>query len=490
MIWLLLGVAFLMVVYFVFSNKAKKCVAQTIPGAYPIIGNLISVVTIPDNLARWVYDWVLKLNFASFEVTCFGDVHLAVIADSKQVEHMLKTNWKNYLNNTVKGRGFLITGKEFWGRGIFVADGEEWQAQRKAASHLFSLNALRNKMYHVFYEHTHKLIEILKTNVGKQIDLQLLFQNFAFDTICQIAFGVTPGAMESTAKPQFLIDFDLGQAHVQDRMQQPPAYNQAAKFLSLGREPEYQKACVRLTQYCEGIIQQRKQAGDLEDRGDLLSMFIAYGREKNQPELLTDAGLRDAIINFMVAGRDTTASTLTHLFKALSENPDVRTTLTESLAPMSLSGNVQSDVETIMKQDYLRMVMYESFRRDPAVPAMFRFAIQDDVMPGNFRVQAGALCTVSILAMNRDPKRWSDPLAFIPSRWEGKELPSDFEFPSFWAGPRVCLGRVMAQTEIMVAAGLLAKHFKFSVVGQDTFTMAGGPVWFFKEGLNVLVEQL
>jgi len=113
--------------------------------------------------------------------------------------------------------------------------------------------------------------------------------------------------------------------------------------------------------------------------------------------------------------------------------------------------------------------------------------MKDDTMPGGVPVRSGALCCVPIVAMNRNPRLHPEANVFKPERWEGKELPGEFEMPTFWAGPRLCLGRLMAQTEVMVVGGLLAKQFKLDVVNQKGYTMSTGPVWFYREGLNVRV---
>ena len=65
--------------------------------------------------------------------------------------------------------------------------------------------------------------------------------------------------------------------------------------------------------------------------------------------------------------------------------------------------------------------------------------------------------------MGRDPTIWDDPLQFRPSRWVSKSASgslhrpisvSDFMFPQFNAGPRLCLGRPLAylETQLMLAA--------------------------------------
>lgn len=480
-----------LICYFFYSNCARKCLLQTPPGHLPLIGCVLTLGKLSENAAVWFYEWSVKFNFTPWECTAFGDLDFIVIQDSKQVEHMLKTNFTNYLNNTsIPGKSFAEIGAEFWGRGIFVVDGPEWETHRRASSHLFSLAALKNKMYHVFYQQTHKLIDVLNAQEGKEIDLQLLFQKLTFDVMCEIAFGASTDALGSASKPQFLTDFDCGQSHSGHRMNKPYFLWKAQRFFGLGTEPGFKSSTARMSVFCDEIIQRRRQAGDLEDRGDLLSMFIAYGRAKGQPELMTDAYLKDVIINFMVAGRDTTAATLTNMFRALSDNPAEGIKLREGLSSMSLCGDVPTDVATLMSQDCMRQVMYETFRLYPAVPVMSRFAINPDVMPGGVPVRSGALCVVPIISMTRNPRVWTEPLSFTPSRWKGRELPPDFEFPVFWGGPRVCLGRLMAQTQVMVVGGLVSRQFKLTIVGQENFSMEKGPVWFYREGLNVRVERI
>ena len=61
--------------------------------------------------------------------------------------------------------------------------------------------------------------------------------------------------------------------------------------------------------------------------------------------------------------------------------------------------------------------------------------------------------------VNRNPKIWKDPLKFDPERWF-KTNPSSFEFPTFNAGPRLCLGNAMALVQVKV---LLAKILQVDI---------------------------
>ena len=70
------------------------------------------------------------------------------------------------------------------------------------SSHLFSSSMLRNHMGLVFEKHAEKLAQLLlkQAKLGEPVDLQNLMQCFTFDTMCEVAFGVSPGAVAAAAK--------------------------------------------------------------------------------------------------------------------------------------------------------------------------------------------------------------------------------------------------------------------------------------------------
>jgi hypothetical protein len=65
---------------------------------------------------------------------------------------------------------------------------------------LFSANGLKSKMEKSFTVHGVKLVKLFEpiTRSGATIDFQDAMQNLTYDTICDIAFGVEPGAVSSS----------------------------------------------------------------------------------------------------------------------------------------------------------------------------------------------------------------------------------------------------------------------------------------------------
>ena len=75
----------------------------------------------------------------------------------------------------------------------------------------------------------------------------------------------------------------------------------------------------------EGVLAQPKQS-------DLLSRFIDMCTYDGERSAYTDKALRDMILNFIIAGRDTTAVTLSWFFYKMTCHPEIAHKIVEELA--------------------------------------------------------------------------------------------------------------------------------------------------------------
>ena len=91
-----------------------------------------------------------------------------------------------------------------------------------------------------------------------------------------------------------------------------------------------------------------------------------------------------------------------------------------------------------------------------------KYAAHDCVLADGTAIPAGTQLMYVPYAMGRDPTRYEDPLAFKPERWIPFKAPSQYEFPVFQAGPRVCLGMDMALFEAKLLTCMLLQRFSFA----------------------------
>jgi cytochrome P450 len=181
----------------------------------------------------------------------------------------------------------------------------------------------------------------------------------------------------------------------------------------------------------------------------------------------------DAALNYLSAGRDTTAQALTWSFYLLMRHPEVVDRLRQELS--SLSGSDASGIPQLQYSalrpatlPYTMAVFYETLRLYPPVPVELKQCEQATTLPDGTVLPEGAVLVWCIWAMNRSRLIWGqDADFFLPERWieSGKLITkSAYEFPVFNGGPRTCLGKKMAECMAVMVIARLVWAFDFMAV--------------------------
>ncbi|GAB2242453.1 hypothetical protein Droror1_Dr00019228 [Drosera rotundifolia] len=438
-----------------------------------------------------------------------------ITANPDNVEHMLKTNFDNY----PKGSPFSAILGDFLGRGIFVADGDNWRFQRKIASLELGSVSIRTFSYEILsYEISSRLVPLMTAAAASsssvKLDLQDVFRRFSFDNICRFSFGIDPGCLRLSLPMSELAEaFDLASKLSAERaLVVSPWLWKLKRVLNLGSEKMLRDAIAKIDVLAGDIIQQRKKMG-FSSKRDLLSRFMNIMPDDEEY-------LRDIVVSFLLAGRDTVASALTMFFYLVSENPEVEARIREEadrvlgradpvgedikppirkeMDRASTTGpdNRVPGIEKLKELVYLHATIYESLRLFPPVQNDSKFAKDDDVLPDGTVVRRGDKVTYHPYAMGRMEKIWGpDCDEFRPERWlkDGLFSPeSPYRYPVFQAGVRVCLGKEMALVAMKTVAISIIQRFDVRFVGPGraprfvpglTATLSGGlPVVIRRRG--------
>jgi cytochrome P450 len=178
----------------------------------------------------------------------------------------------------------------------------------------------------------------------------------------------------------------------------------------------------------------------------------------------------DAALNYLSAGRDTTAQALTWTFYLLMRHPKVVDMLRQELMSLSTSAvggiiSLESSALRPTALPYTMAVFYETLRLYPPVPVELKQCEQATTLPDGTFLPQGAVVVWCIWAMNRSKHIWGeDADLFLPERWmEGGKLitKSAYEFPVFNGGPRTCLGKKMAECMAAMIIARLIWDFDF-----------------------------
>eukprot|EP00757_Euglenozoa_sp_SAG-D1_P004777 gene4777-2350_t len=339
---------------------------------------------------------------------------------------------------------------DLFGNGIFCADGHAWLEQRKGAQWEFSQKKFRDYYSRAFTEKASKMREIItvdtEKNASLQIDLASMFMDLTIESFVKIAFGVELGTLDNRNKDPFSCAFDDAQERcvVRAREYAHPAQWKFKRFFNLGEEKVMADNIAVVDSTIHDIIDKRTNMSDdeLGQLDDLLSRLISVTKsdkeflpssssKKSDSDSETDtpdmrfvralksnpkAYLRDMIVNFLVAGRDTTACGLAWMFNALADHPDVEQKVLEEIDD-KLQGEIP-DYDNIKDLNYLQATVSEALRLHPSVPQDGKFCNKTTVMPDGTTIREGNGLAYHPYAMARLPELWGDDCAeFKPERW-------------------------------------------------------------------------
>ncbi|KAJ4758544.1 Cytochrome P450 [Rhynchospora pubera] len=422
-----------------------------------------------------------------------GTIHIHVLrntitANPANVEYMLKTNFNNY----PKGKPFSAILGDFLGQGIFNVDGDHWMFQRKLAAAEMASPVFRAfAMKIVSSEVIERLLPLLHSAATEkqQLDLQDVFRRFSFDCICKISFGMDPGCLDlSMPMPEFVAAFDRASMLSAQRAAAPaPVVWRLKRLFNVGEEKELRDAIRMIDLLAEAVIRQRRKLG-VSSSNDLLSRFMS--------SIENDRYLRDIIVSFMLAGRDTISSALTGFFLLLLHNPHVKSSIRHEIdAAFSSAKNGNASLDRIREMHYVHAALYESMRLLPPVQFDSKFCNGDDTLPDGANVTKGTRVTYHSYAMGRMEDVWGpDCNEFRPERWlnNGRFVPvSPFKYPVFQGGIRVCVGKEMALMEMKTVIVTILRSFDFESVRETSGSpkFAPGLTATFAGGLPVRVHK-
>ncbi|MED6181792.1 hypothetical protein PIB30_022677 [Stylosanthes scabra] len=396
-------------------------------------------------------------------------------SDPINVEYILKTHFENY----GKGLYNYQNLRDFLGDGIFTVDGEKWRDQRKISSHEFSTKMLRDFSIFVFRKNAAKVANVVSeaATSNKTLEIQDLLMKSTLDSIFQVAFGTELDSMcgSSEEGKNFADAFEI--ASMLTLYRYVDVFWKIKKFLNVGSEAVLRKNTKILNDFVFKLINTRIQQLQISKddssnkHGDILSRFL-------QEEKYDSTYLRDIILNFVIAGKDTTAATLAWFIYMLCKYPEVQEKAAEEVkeATNTKTKTFSSGAEFVSfitdealeKMNYLHAAITETLRLYPAVPVDAKICFGDDTLPDGYDVNKGDMVSYQPYAMGRMKFIWGDDAEeFRPERWldhNGIFQPdSPFKFTAFQAGPRICLGKEFAYRQMKIFSAVLLGCFRFEL---------------------------
>lgn len=251
----------------------------------------------------------------------------------------------------------------------------------------------------------------------------------------------------------------VAQEYVSDRAFAPA---RAPRWLPTPARRRARAASASLRGVAENILQACRSD---PSRDAPLVRGLMAATDPNTGRGLTDREICDELIVFMLAGHDTTATTLAYALWALGNHPEIQRKAAVEVAAL---GSAELTPDDMSRLPYIVQVLHEALRLCPPGALNARTAVRDIVVDG-YRVQAGSVVGVGIYALHRDPALWEHPEEFDPDRFspENSAGRNRWQYLPFGGGPRECVGDHFAMLEATLALATCVRHCEISSLSNE-----------------------
>ncbi|GHI04388.1 cytochrome P450 [Streptomyces cellostaticus] len=358
----------------------------------------------------------VRERFGGIAAFRLGPAPTVLVTDPQAVQHVLARHPERYVKRSHRARVLI-------GDGVLAATGAAWKRQRRLLQSQFTGTGMRR------YEQ--RITEAARTTAGRwggyartgqTLDVGQEMRRFALDAIWR---SLTGHPLDDGTEREL-----AAVAAVAAALPTLPAEATAA-------QDAVAADLARIDAVARHAVDAARSGAAGPDGPGLLKVLTDAATER--PEY-TDRLIRDELVTLLMAGHETTATTLTWLYLLLDQHPAAR--------EQALAAGGEGSAH---RRQAIQALVHETLRLYPSAWILPRHATEDDTLAG-YTVAAGTDILVCPYLTHRDPELWPDPEHFDPRRFitpDGRPTHPGAYFP-FGMGPRACLGLQFALRETTV----------------------------------------
>ncbi|KAL3672978.1 hypothetical protein V7S43_002275 [Phytophthora oleae] len=472
------------------SKKSKPTEPRKLPPmpstTLPILKNILDVGGHAERFHDWLNEQSIEFENRPWMFKIPGRPATIVLSSPEMFEDVLVTQDDVFLRGPV---GQYIS-YDIFGNGMVISDGDPWYYHRKTASHLFSMQMMRDVMEATVCEKLSVFLDALSIyhKRGQAFSIKEELSHFTMDAIAKIGFGIEMDTLKNSPDRkedhEFLKAFNEGSVAFGVRIQSPLWLWELKKYLNLGWEKILMDDTKIMHDFISKVIldSMNKKAelaakGETMEARDLITLFMEKKLEQTENVHIEDDDatiMRDMVMTFVFAGKDSTAHSMGWFIVNMNRYPEVLKKIREEMKqklPGLLTGEIKVPTqEQINDLVYLEAVVKENIRLHPSTGFIVREAMQDTTLVDGTFVEKGQTVMVSSYCNARNTKTWGDDtLEFKPERMIDPEtgklrVLSPYVFSGFGSGKHVCIGQKFAQMEIKLAMATLFSKFDIKTI--------------------------
>jgi len=372
---------------------------------------------------------------------------VALVSEPAAIRRVLIDNSENYRKDWLTRR-VLSAGLT---NGLLTVEGQQWRTQRRALAPLFAPRTVANFAAPTIDAAT-ALVDRLRACDGQIVDIAVEVTRVTLEVLERTMFSDGLGHDTEVIRVAMKHYFEaIGRLDPFDVLGVPAIVPRLSRWKV--------QPMLRLFEAAIDAIIAARRHRIAEDAArvprDILTLLLE-ARDPDSGAALSEAEVRANILTFITAGHETTANCITWALYLLSQSSEWRSRV-QAEAERELDGDIDGLSDRLVQT---RAVIEEANRLYPPIAAISRAAIGPDELAGEW-IRRGTMVVIAPYVLHRHRKLWREPDRFDPSRFLGEERAAidRFAYLPFGAGPRLCIGAMLAMQEASIVIAVIMRNF-------------------------------
>ncbi|XP_069678700.1 uncharacterized protein [Periplaneta americana] len=506
--WVLLLLSLGVLLYFLGMSSYWRFVKPGIPHMKPLpfIGNMWSAMRNSQSFGETTLELYNEVKDHPYGAVFVFLTPMVMITDPELIKTVTVKDFEHFTDHRPV---VSEVGDPIWRKGLFNLNGRTWKDMRSTLTPAFTSSKMKT-MFLLVSECSKQLINFLEECYEKPpendsavqkdgalliLELKDLYTRYTNDVIATTAFGLSVDSLKQP-KNEF---YKMGQ--------EASNFKQAKLFLCLMFPKLLQTVGFRLipgniANFFRGLVKDTMATREREGivRPDMLHLLMQaqkgtlhdenstdHHHHKNDKKQLDDEDIVAQCALFFLAGFDTTATLLCFVSHLLAVHPEIQSRLQNEIDETLQECDGEISYEALQGMKYLDMVVSETLRLYPPLPAVDRECVRKYTIKADppLDLEPGDGIFLPIIGLHRDPRYFPDPERFDPERFsdENKHKINPLTYFPFGVGPRSCIGNRFALMESKLALAHLLSRFNLKVIPKTPI-----PIRMKQRGLNMTVH--
>nr|UVC58034.1 CYP706V3 protein [Isodon rubescens] len=443
-----------------FKPRATKDVLPPGPRGLPIVGHL---PFLRRDLHRQLTE--LAAEYGPIYTLRLGSKLCTVVNSAAVVKEVVRDQDAVLANREITAFSRIIT---FDFNDIaWSPNGQEWRDRRKIFVREMQSNTNLNASYNLRKDEVRKAIREVYAKIGTPVHIFELVMRIDISLLINLIWG---GRIHGQRRDKMLSELVLLVSQMLKLLIKPNLsdfFPVLARFDLQGVVRDTTALVKKLEAIMEDAIDERikKPHAGVEEEGrkDFLQTLVDLMQDESNKESLGMVQIKAMLINILLGGTSTTATTLEWAISELLKHPSMMKKVQQELNEVVGVNNIVEESHTT-KLVYLDAVLKETLRVHPVGPFLTPKRPSQSCTVGGYTIPKDSTLLVNVYSIHRDPAGWDNPSEFRPERFfDGKWdfSGNNFNYVPFGSGRRICAGLPLAERMIKYISASLLHSFEW-----------------------------